>query len=183
MGYIFDFDGVLVNTMEAHFICYKQALQEAGIAIDKKNFYDNAGMSGIEQINFFADNAQIKVDAERVYKRKREIWNAGNFEFKAIRCNVNLFKILKKAGIPVAIATGSTRPSVLPIIAELGIEPDCLVTAEDVEKGKPHPDLFICAAHRLHEKPEDCIVVEDSQAGIQAAKAANMNVLLFIDSK
>ena len=89
--------------------------------------------------------------------------------------------MLKKSGKPLAIASGSTRPSILPVLKKLKIEPDALVTAEDVKKGKPNPGLFICSAERLGISPNDCVVIEDSQAGIEAAKAAGMKVMLFID--
>ena len=95
--------------------------------------------------------------------------------------DLELLKCIKAAGHPVAIATGSTPGSVVPIVKEYGIEVDAVVTANDVKRGKPHPDLFLCAAERLGVAPEGCIVVEDSDAGIEAAKAAGMRAMRFYD--
>lgn len=61
-AYIFDFDGVLVNTMEAHFACYKQAMEEEDVPIDKKQFYFQAGMTGREQMKYFAKEAGKQID-------------------------------------------------------------------------------------------------------------------------
>ena len=77
-AWIFDFDGVLVNTMETHFACYSQALAEAGVPIDKAQFFSQAGMTGREQISWFARKAGISVDADAVYQRKGEIFRARN---------------------------------------------------------------------------------------------------------
>ena len=64
-----------------------------------------------------------------------------------------------------------------------GIEVDAVVTADDVKRGKPHPDLFLCAAEKLGVPAETCIVVEDSDVGIEAAIAAGMGVMRFYDRR
>jgi beta-phosphoglucomutase-like phosphatase (HAD superfamily) len=180
-AYIFDFDGVLVRTMEAHFRCYQRALEEAGVPIDRGQFYRQAGMTGQEQIRYFAQRAGASVDVEAVYRRKRAIWREGGHQVTAIDCNVALLRVLRAAGAPVAIASGSSRESVLPVMAQHALEVDAVVGAEDVTRGKPFPDLFLCAAARLGRPPADCIVVEDSDVGIEAARAAKMRVMRFYD--
>ena len=182
-AYIFDFDGVLVRTMAAHFVCYQQALAEVGVPIDRAQFYSQAGMTGREQIQYFADRAGVKVDASAVYNRKREIWAASDPTplIEAIPCNVRLLRMLRQAGVPVAIASGSSRSSILPVMQRHAIEADAVVGAEDVARGKPNPDLFLRAAERLGVAPANCIVIEDSDAGIAAAKAAGMNALRYCD--
>ncbi len=64
----------------------------------------------------------------------------------------------------------------------LGIEADALVTSEDVTRGKPHPDLFLAAAEKLGARPADCIVVEDSDVGIECARNAGMMAMRFYRS-
>lgn len=182
-AYIFDFDGVLVRTMEAHFQCYKQALEEVGVPIDREQFFHQAGMTGREQIAYFASRAGASVDIEAVYRRKRAVWEAGDLAATAIDCNVAFLRMLRAAGVPVAIASGSSRQSILPVIRQLDIEADAVVGAEDAARGKPHPDLFLCAAQRLGRPPANCIVVEDSDVGIEAARAAKMKVMRFYDNE
>ena len=94
-----------------------------------------------------------------------------------------MFGLLKKAGVPVAIATGSSRPTIDPIMRMHGILPDAVVTSEDVERGKPFPDLFLSAADLLGVPPARCIVVEDSDVGIEAAAAAGMKAMRFYDNE
>ena len=64
-----------------------------------------------------------------------------------------------------------------------GIVVDAVATSVDVERGKPFPDLFLCAAKKLGVKPELCIVIEDSDVGIEAAQAAGMKVMRFYDNR
>ena len=186
IAYIFDADGVIMNTMESHYICNKLALEEVGVPIDKKQYFHQAGMTGHEQIESFCKRAGKKVtfsDIDKIYQRKRELYKDYIDAATKIDCNLELIKMLRSKDIPVAIATGCSRPSILPVIEKFGIEVDALVTSEDVEKGKPNPDLFLLAAKRLNVDPQDCIVIEDSDVGIEAAMKAGMKALRFYDNK
>ncbi len=180
-AYIFDFDGVLVNTMEDHFRCYRQALEEVGVSIDKQRFYYQAGMTGLEQIAYFARQDGVKIEPEKVYARKKEIWAQEKPAGKPIDCNIRLLRLLRSSGIPAAIASGSSRGSILPMLEAHNIEIDALVTAEDVQRGKPDPELFLLAAKKLEVPAWNCLVIEDSDVGIQAAQAAGMGVFRFYD--
>lgn len=181
-AYIFDVDGVLINTMEAHFKCYKQALQEVDVPIDKAQFFKQAGMTGSEQIRFFSDRTGKVVDVEKVYTRKRELFEKYVEGVKRVECNVELLRAVKTAGSLVAIASGSARRSWVRLIERLEIPADAMVGAEDVKRGKPDPDLFLSAVEKLGVPPQNCIVIEDSDAGIQAAKAAGMKAMRFYDN-
>jgi beta-phosphoglucomutase-like phosphatase (HAD superfamily) len=178
-AYIFDFDGVLINSMEAHFASYQEALKEVNVPLDKDKFYSNAGMTGKEQIAFFADKANVKVDVEKVYARKGQLWDKYTDRITKIPSNLELLKCLRTAGYRTAIATGSTPGSIVPIMKKYQIEVDVVVTAEDIKRGKPYPDLFLCASGKLDYAPEKCIVVEDSDVGIEAAQAAGMKAMRF----
>jgi HAD superfamily hydrolase (TIGR01509 family) len=98
-----------------------------------------------------------------------------------IEAGVELLAAVRAAGSSTAIASGSSRPSMLPVIARLGLACDAVVTSEDVARGKPRPDLFLKAAALLDASPDRCIVVEDSDAGIEAARRAGMASLRFTD--
>lgn len=182
-GYIFDFDGVLVNTMEMHFEAYKKALEEEDVPIEKDQFFSQAGMTGREQIKYFADKAGVKVDVEKVYKRKAELAKDHPDHATGIECNLQLLRTLKKEGSPVAIASGSSRPSILPIMEKFDIQVDAITTSEDVKRGKPFPDLFLCAAKKINVPPENCIIVEDSDVGIEAANNAGMKAFRFYNNE
>jgi beta-phosphoglucomutase len=180
-AWIFDFDGVLVSTMDAHFACYSRACAEVGVPIEKRQFYSQAGMSGREQIAYFAVRAGKAIDVEAVYRRKGELFLGHLDEVLPIAAGVELLATVRAAGSRTAIASGSSRPSMLPVIARLGLSCDVIVTSEDVARGKPNPDLFLKAAALLDMPAERCIVVEDSDAGIEAADRALMRSLRFRD--
>jgi len=178
-AYLFDFDGVLVDTMPAHFASYREALAEAGVPIDRERFYYQAGMTGREQIRYFCQQAGVQADVERIYARKNELAPRHAHLVAPIPRNLELLRALRAAGFRTAIASGSSRPSILPVMESFGIEVDAVVSSEDVTRGKPHPDLFLAAANRLGVPPERCTVVEDSEVGIQAARAAGMSALRY----
>jgi len=178
-AFIFDFDGVLFNTMPAHFSAYQQALAEVNVPIDEQQFYSQAGMTGQDQLRYFAKKAGVVIDIQRVYERTREIQRTHPQPTESIACNLDLLKLLSSAGVPVAIATGSSRARVWPILQEHAVEVDAILTAEDARRGKPFPDLFLRAAQALGVAPANCIVIEDSDAGIQAAIAAGMKAYRF----
>ncbi len=180
-GWIFDFDGVLVNTMEAHFACYRQALAEVGVGIDRDRFYYQAGMTGREQIAYFARQAGVDVDPDAVYRRKKTLWSQDPPAGEPIACNIQMLRALRARGARAAIASGSSRGSILPMLDAHDIEVDALVTSEDVSRGKPDPQLFLTASERIGVPPPRCVVIEDSDVGIAAAQAAGMKVLRFHD--
>jgi HAD superfamily hydrolase (TIGR01509 family) len=138
-------------------------------------------MTGREQIAWFARAAGKAVDVEAIYRRKVEIAREYAGKADPIPANIELLRVLRAAGHRVAIASGSSRPSILPVLAALGIEVDALATSEDVSRGKPHPDLFLTAAERLGAAPSDCVVVEDSDVGIECARNAGMMALRFFN--
>ena len=127
-AWIFDFDGVLVNTMEAHFACYAAACAEVGVPIEKRRFFSQAGMTGREQIAFFAARAGKAIDVDAVYRRKGELFLHRLDEVRPIPAGVELLAAARAAGARTAIASGSSRPSMLPVIARLRLACDAVVT-------------------------------------------------------
>jgi HAD superfamily hydrolase (TIGR01509 family) len=178
-AFIFDFDGVLVDTMPAHYAAYSGALAELGVPVDRKRFYAQAGMTGREQIRFFCRQAGVEADVEAVYARKNELAAAHRELVTPIPCNLTLLAAVRERGFPTAIASGSSKPSILPVMKRLRIEVQVVVSSEDIRRGKPDPELFLTAAARLGVPPERCTVIEDSDVGIQAARAAGMHALRY----
>jgi len=169
--------------MPAHFACYAQALDEVGVSVDEDQFYRQAGMTGREQIAFFVNRARkIGVDIDSVYRRNRELKSVYADLITPIDANIELLKSLRQSGHAVAIASGASQDSVLPTMDRFEIEVDAVVTGDQVKRGKPHPDLFLEAAVRLDVDQRFCTVIEDSDVGVEAARASGMNVLRFLGS-
>ena len=97
-----------------------------------------------------------------------------------------LLEFLEQGNIARAVASGSPRDRVLRSLSITNqmsyFQPDHIFTAQQVQHGKPAPDLFLLTAREMGFAPEDCIVIEDSTAGIEAAMAANMPVLGYVGS-
>jgi len=92
---------------------------------------------------------------------------------------VELLRVAREATCKTALVTMSKRSDALHVLHTLGIERllDLIVTAEDIRQGKPDPEGYILAANRLQVEPHECLVLEDSVNGVQAAQAAGMNVI------
>ena len=180
-AWIFDFDGVLVNTMETHFACYSQALAEAGIPIDKAQFFSQAGMTGREQISWFARRrASAWTPTPSTGARERSSRNESRRPGRSTAWSSCCTCCARRDDAWPSQRAAPAIPS-QPVIDQFDLAPDALVAAEDVQRGKPHPDLFLLAAERLGVTPQQCIVVEDSDVGIECARRAGMRALRFFD--
>jgi HAD superfamily hydrolase (TIGR01509 family) len=92
---------------------------------------------------------------------------------------------LRAMGFPLAVGTSSVSTSARPFLDRHGLTPffDVIVTGDEVERGKPHPDIYLRAAEKLDGAPEACLVIEDALSGIAAGKAANMKVAAIPDRR
>ena len=180
-GYIFDYDGVLLNSMEAHYKSNVIALRDINVPMDKKKYFSQAGMTGVEQIKFFCEDAGVIADYEAIYRHKKEIFNTMLHEVTRIEQNLRIYNILVTSGEKVAIATGCSRETLEMTSKFLGISVPISVCGGEVARGKPYPDLFLEAARLMGVEPKKCTVIEDSDAGIDAAMAAGMACMRYYD--
>ena len=184
---IFDFDGVLVNTEPLHFRTLREILLPEGIAIDEDEYvatylaYDDRGA-----IRLALERHGVPIDAdrvERIAERKAAIFDAAAAEvpfFPGVR---ELLAGLA-AEMPLAIASGALHGEIEAILQTGGLLPvfHAIVGADDVARGKPHPEPYLMAMALLEPRaprlrPEECLVFEDSMPGIAAARAAGMTVV------
>jgi HAD superfamily hydrolase (TIGR01509 family) len=175
-AYLFDCDGTIVDSMPLHYVAWTKALAEYGCTNFTEEFFYSLGgypiPAVVEKINQ-RDGLSIPVDAFMV--RYDELYFNLLPELKAIP--EVLEEIHRTHGnIPFAVVSGSIRDSVVKSLTAVGILDlfETLVCAGDYEHGKPAPDPFLIAAKRLGVAPEDCLVFEDAEAGIQSATAAGM---------
>jgi HAD superfamily hydrolase (TIGR01509 family) len=176
-GYIFDLDGTLADTMPLHYSAWEDALRNAGLKgrLDENYFYALGGVPSRRVAELLGRHHGLKLDPDRVYRDKEDIFMASLQKLELIGPVVEFARTASRTH-PVALASGGTRDVVCSTLAKTGLAPlfPVVVTADDVEHGKPAPDMFLLAARRMGVPPETCLVFEDGQPGIQAAEAAGM---------
>ena len=180
-GFIFDYDGILINSMEVHYKANVIVLSEIEVPMDKKRYFSQAGMTGVEQIRSFCESVGVTADYEALYKRKKEIFETMLHEVTGIDRNLEFYNTLVASGTKVAVATGCSRETLETTSKYLNIFVPASVCGGEVKRGKPHPDLFLEAARLLGLAPSKCTVVEDSDVGAEAAANAGMACLRFYD--
>jgi len=177
-GILFDFDGVVVKSMEQHFIAWKKAFAEKGVQITADEFFIMEGQ-GISTIShkIGSNHGLSPVEVEQVKSRKVNFYN----QYMTIEFYdyfEDLLRNLNRRNIRKGIVTGGTRERVIQIVDKyFDNEFACVVTSDDVENGKPHPEPFLKGAELLNLKPKECVVVENAPLGIQGAKEAGMTVI------
>ena len=174
-AYLFDCDGTIVDSMPLHYVAWKKVLAEWGCEFGEDVFYAWGGMPVAEIIAALNLRDGLSMPVEEVMKRKEGMYYDILPQLKAVP--EVLEHIHSSHGkIPFAVVSGSTRESVTKSLETLGILDrfETLVCAGDYTKSKPDPEPFLIAAQRLGVKPEECLVFEDTEMGIQSATAAGM---------
>jgi HAD superfamily hydrolase (TIGR01509 family) len=182
-GVIFDMDGLMLDTEPIYWASMQQAASELGYSFDDQMRAVFIGRSiSVWQATlmqtFGADYPQFR-------GRRRQLWEQ----------HVQDVGVVQKAGLDAllnqldenkllkAVATSSTSPDALLCLGQLASRFDAIVTGDEVNKGKPAPDIFLLAAQRLGLSPEHCLALEDSESGSLAALAAGMSVIIVPDLK
>ncbi len=177
-GILFDFDGTILKSMEQHYEAWQKAFAEKNISITAGDFFPLEGQ-GIDTIaRLFGKKFNLDKSAvNHIIKRKIEIYNdIMHVEFYDYF--QDLLGHLKNKNIPVGVVTGGSRRRVKKVIDQyFNGTFDALVTVDDVQRGKPHPDPFLKGAELLGLKPQQCIVIENAPLGIKGAKRAEMTVI------
>ena len=174
-AYLFDCDGTIVDSMPLHYIAWKKALAEWNCSFEEQLFYAWGGRPVTEIIAALNQRDGLNMPVDAVARRKEDLYFELLPQIKAIPEVVEHIEA-KHGHIPLAVVSGSRRDSVLGSLTALHLidKFDVLVCAEDYARGKPAPDCFLVAAERLGVPPEDCLVFEDTDLGIEAATAAGM---------
>jgi HAD superfamily hydrolase (TIGR01509 family) len=174
-AYLFDCDGTIVNSMPLHYVAWKRVLAEWNCEFGEQTFYAWGGMPVAEIIATLNVRDGLTMPVEEVAKRKEALYFEILPELKAVPEVLEHIEF-SHGHIPFAVVSGSTRDSVTASLEVLGLldKFETLVCAGDYGRSKPDPEPFLLAAKRLGVKPEDCLVFEDTEMGIQAATAAGM---------
>ncbi|MGI3200283.1 HAD family hydrolase [Streptomyces sp. GLT-R25] len=178
---IFDLDGTLVDSEPNYYEAGRQTLAGQGVTdftwADHERY---VGISTQETIALWKERYALEapLDVLLADKNRRylELARASTRVYPEMRKFVEL---LAGEGVPMAVASGSSREAIEAILAGTGLSAylRTVVSAEEVASGKPAPDVFLEAARRLGVVPEDCVVLEDAPPGAAAAHAAGMRCI------
>jgi beta-phosphoglucomutase family hydrolase len=174
-GLIFDCDGTLVDTMPAHFIAWSTVLQRHGLELTEQRFYDFAGMPTKKIIEILSEEKGVVVSAEQIAHEKEQMYMDFIPRVARIRRVVDIAE-RERGRRKLAVASGGWVRVVRHSLKAVNLESlfPVIVGADDVQHGKPSPDVFLEAARRMGVAPENCVVYEDGELGFEAAKAAGM---------
>lgn len=174
-AYLFDCDGTIVDSMPLHYQAWKKSLAEYGCVYEEELFYSWGGRPIREIIRLLNEMQGLDMPVEQVAERKEALYHQLLPALQPIPEVIEHID-LQHGRIPLAVVSGSRRSSVTASLGAVGLldKFDTLVCAEDYTRGKPAPDAFLLAAERLSVAPEDCLVFEDTDLGIEAATAAGM---------
>ena len=172
---IFDCDGTLTDSMPLHFIAWHKTMRRFGIEFSEDRFYALGGIPSDKIIQMLAEEANMPLDASAIASEKEQIFLDSMHLLVEIEAITSIVRE-NKGKLPMAVASGGFRDIVEKQVAHIGLEGwfDTMVTAEDTTRHKPEPDVFLEAARRLGAAPANCLVYEDADLGIEAARRAGM---------
>jgi beta-phosphoglucomutase-like phosphatase (HAD superfamily) len=175
-GLIFDCDGTLANTMPAHYRAWLAVLGRLNIPFPEPRFYAMGGMPTASIIRILAGEAGVVVtDVDALVLEKESLFLTNLEAVTPIEPVVAIAAAYRNQ-LPIAVASGGYRDTITRTLDRLCIRDwfDAMVTAEDTARHKPEPDVFLEAAKRLGVDPKECVVFEDTDIGLEAARRAGM---------
>ena len=180
---IFDMDGVIVDSEPINYEVIRITFEKAGVKISKKEFIEEWVVKGTGSREAIKRH-DIKMSLEDLQKIKKKIYldvlkRKVKLKPDAKRTIINLHKKYK-----LALASQGHRYNVDMIVKKFKLSKffQAIIGKQDVSKGKPNPEIFLKASKELKVKPEECLVIEDTEKGIIAAKRAGMICIAVPDS-
>ncbi len=182
---IFDLDGTLVDSMWMWYDIDVEFLARYGLPCPPDLQHMIEGMSFSETADYFKERFSLPESTDEI----KEIWTDMSLDKYAnevpLRSGaLDFISFLKQKGIRIGIATSNAAVMVEAVLEANGVDRyfDCVMTAREVPRGKPAPDIYLRAAEELGAAPEECMVFEDVPAGIRSGKAAGMMVCAVEDT-
>jgi HAD superfamily hydrolase (TIGR01509 family) len=182
-GTIFDLDGTLIDSMPMHYEGWREALLASGFTheFEEDFFYSLGGVPTAKIIEILNGRHGTSMDPAAVAHLKEEIYLKKLPRIARIEPVVEFARARVAAGRPASVASGGGRHVVEAALRAAGIRElfGVIATPEDVAHGKPAPDLFLLAAHKMGVPARECLVLEDAEPGRQAAIAAGMDYVMI----
>ncbi|OUU84668.1 MAG: hypothetical protein CBC36_11915 [Verrucomicrobiaceae bacterium TMED76] len=181
-GYIFDHDGTLSLSMHVHFDGWIESFKKNGgnFIFTREIAQSYAGVGMHDTVRILNQRFGCDMDPEKVVTDQEAYFFNHIERVKPYDPVINFARECKAKGKPISVASGGVKKTVIATMNAIGITElfETIVTQDDVKNSKPSPDLFLLAAEEMGVDPTRCLVFEDSQLGIEAAKNAGMNSVL-----
>lgn len=198
---IFDFDGVITDSEILHLRSFNEVLAQSGVEIATKDYYkEYLGLTDLDLFNLLADKNLLEIDARQITnlaEQKKQVFEKlAKTEGRIIEGVRDFLQMLKQNDIPMAICSGALLAEIELILEQARLRPlfEVIVSAEQVKKGKPNPEGFLLTLQKLNhivsaeagiQNPilaNQCIAIEDSHWGLEAARAAGMHTIAVTNS-
>ena len=184
---IFDMDGLMIDSERVTFECYQERLKDMNLTMDEEFYKTLIGkpIKGIYQrfYDVYGNDFPIENVIQDVHQLMAERFETEGVPVK--KGLVELLHYLKDNNYKTIVATSSNRDRVDKILAQAKITEffDDSICGDEVTKGKPNPEVFLKSCQKLGVNVDEAIVLEDSEAGIQASYDANIKVICIPDMK
>ncbi len=192
---IFDFDGVIADSELLHFKAFNEALVSYGVEISKQQYFqDYLGLTDTDLFELLIEKGLLKAGKDQIpilaEEKKHCFEKFAQNDAVIIDGVAEFLNLLQENNIPIAICSGALLVEIETILKKSNLTAnfETIVSAEQVEKNKPAPDGFLMALERLNQnhipaiEPTECIVIEDSHWGLEAANAAGMKAVAVTNS-
>lgn len=178
-GYIFDCDGTLADSMPAHYRAWAATVQKHGGQMPENLFYELGGWPSRKMVEHLNELFGTSLDPDVIADEKEQFYVE---HISTIQPIAEVVSFAREVALfaKVSVASGGVLAVVTRTLAAIGVTDlfPVIVTSEQVNRGKPFPDMFLEAARRMAVPPGDCLVFEDSPAGFEAAQAAGMDYVV-----
>ena len=203
---IFDVDGVLVDSYAAHFESWKRLGRETGVTLTEEQFAESFGRRSREVIRQHWGSKRVSdtsisisaggngnkgmrhltdAEVERLDRRKERLFREIlEKDFPGMDGARELIEALATYAMWIAVGSSAPKENVQLVLDRLGVRDHVhvVVTGEDVQRGKPDPQVFLLAGERLGVRPDRCVVIEDAVPGIEAARSAGMKAVALVST-
>ena len=175
---LWDMDGTLIDSEELHWISWRETLAAEGITISREQFLSSFGQRNDSIISQWLGSAATPERIEEISNTKEELYRhlIRRDGISPLPGVAHWVQHLHKQGWLQAVASAAPRANIDAVLEALSASHafQGIVSAEDVRRGKPDPEVYLTAASRLAVSPDRCIVVEDAVAGVEGARRAGM---------
>ena len=181
LAVIFDFDGVIADSERYHFLAYRDVFARYGHTVDEREYYKywtSLGLGPRGEI----ERHHLDLDPTAIRDEKRPTFSE-YCRSGAIRVYNEIPAILERlsrAGLVLAVASGTSKEDITAVLDNAGLRGyfSVIVGCDEIPAIKPAPDVFLAAMKRLGMKPSECLVIEDAEKGVTAARAARVPVIV-----